>query len=418
MLKRSGFGVFRPLLPGGAFGITALAALRFILLVLVLLALTAGLVPDEAWAAKKPAPKQAAGKLITVEVEGYAPIVDGAKNKAREDAKRSVMREALEKALGAYVTGITEMKDFEVVKDKVFSQSQGIVKRMDILREWEDSDGVLHLSAVCDVAEAALDGVLGPAVIDALGNPRIMVLLDERIGDKPSFLSTAESEVLRVFEKAGYLLVDPTQAGTLKDIDLAAARSANDPEKLREIARDFQADVLIYGKAYASAYADQKISGVRIYGVRSTVQLKAVLSASAYQLGSDTYEEKQKGTSLEDGAVKGLKPGASRAGKSLVNKIAYALISGSAGGIPGRTVKIKLTGVAFKDVKALKEELSGIEGVTGVYQRQFRKGELELDVVSDKTAEDLASILSDRGCEIDGVSGSLVEGRGAEAPAP
>ena|GEM_PF-576141 len=418
MLKRSGFGVFRPLLPGGAFGITALAALRFILLVLVLLALTAGLVPDEAWAAKKSAPKQAAGKLITVEVEGYAPIVDGAKNKAREDAKRSVMREALEKALGAYVTGITEMKDFEVVKDKVFSQSQGIVKRMDILREWEDSDGVLHLSAVCDVAEAALDGVLGPAVIDALGNPRIMVLLDERIGDKPSFLSTAESEVLRVFEKAGYLLVDPTQAGTLKDIDLAAARSANDPEKLREIARDFQADVLIYGKAYASAYADQKISGVRIYGVRSTVQLKAVLSASAYQLGSDTYEEKQKGTSLEDGAVKGLKPGASRAGKSLVNKIAYALISGSAGGIPGRTVKIKLIGVAFKEAKALKEELSGIEGVTGVYQRQFRKGELELDVVSDKTAEDLASILSDRGCEIDGVSGSLVEGRGAEAPAP
>ena len=418
MLKRSGFGVFRPLLPGGAFGITALAALRFILLVLVLLALTAGLVPDEAWAAKKPAPKQAAGKLITVEVEGYAPIVDGAKNKAREDAKRSVMREALEKALGAYVTGITEMKDFEVVKDKVFSQSQGIVKRMDIQREWEDSDGLLHLSAVCDVAEAALDGVLGPAVIDALGNPRIMVLLDERIGDKPSFLSTAESEVLRVFEKAGYLLVDPTQAGTLKDIDLAAARSANDPEKLREIARDFQADVLIYGKAYASAYADQKISGVRIYGVRSTVQLKAVLSASAYQLGSDTYEEKQKGTSLEDGAVKGLKPGASRAGKSLVNKIAYALISGSAGGIPGRTVKIKLIGVAFKEAKALKEELSGIEGVTGVYQRQFRKGELELDVVSDKTAEDLASILSDRGCEIDGVSGSLVEGRGAEAPAP
>ena len=125
-------------------------------------------------AAKKAAPKLAAGKFITVEAEGYAPIVDGAKNKAREDAKRSVMREALEKALGAYVTGITEMKNFEVVKDKVFSQSQGIVKRMDIQREWEDSDGLLHLSAVCDVAEAALDGVLGPAVIDALGNPRIM----------------------------------------------------------------------------------------------------------------------------------------------------------------------------------------------------------------------------------------------------
>ena len=116
--------------------------------------------------------------------------------------------------------------------------------------------------------------------------------------------------------------------------------------------------------------------------------------------------------------IRGLKPTASRAGKSLMNKIAYALISGSTEGIPEQTIKVKLTDVAFKEAKALKKELSGIEGVTGVYQRQFRKGELELDVVSDKTAEDLASILSDRGCEIDGVSGALVEGRGAEVPAP
>lgn len=409
MLRGSDFRAARPLPRRGALGLAALLALC--------LAVLPGMGAGSAWAEKKTASKPV-GKLITVEVEGYAPIVDGARNKAREDAKRSAMREALEKALGAYVSGITEMKNFEVVKDKVFSQSQGIVKGMEILKEREDEDGVLHLSVRCDVAEAALDGVLGPVVIDALGNPRIMVLLDERIGDKPSFLSTAESEVLRVFEKAGYLLVDPTQAGTLKDIDLAAARSEGNPERLREIARDFQADVLIYGKAYASAYADQKISGVRIYGVRSTVQLRAVLASSAYQLGSDTYEEKQKGTSVEDGAVKGLKPGASRAGKSLVNKIAYALVSGTAGGIPGRTIKLKLAGVTFKEAKALKESLSGLEGVTGVYQRQFRKGELELDVVSDKTAEDLAGILSDGGYEIDGVSGALVEGRGTEASAP
>lgn len=355
------------------------------------------------------------GALITVEAEGYAPIVDGARNKAQEDAKRALMRDALEKALGAYVSGITEMKNFAVVKDKVFSQTQGIVKNIDILREWEDKEGVLHLSAKCGVAEAALDGVLGPVAIDALGNPRIMVLLDERIGDKSSFLSTAESEALRVFEKAGYLIVDPTQAGNLKDIDLAAVRQSGDPEKLREIARDFQADVLIYGKAYASAFADQKISGVRVFGVRSTVQLKAVLASSAYQLGSDTFEEKTKGVSVEDGAIKGLKPGAAKASKSLVNKIAYALISGSAGGIPGRTVKVKLNSVSFKEAQALKETLSGLEGVTGVYQRLFRDKNLELDIVSEKTAEDVATILSDQGYEIDDVTAASVEGHGKGA---
>ena len=101
MRERSTRNAFQPLPFGGAFRRAALTALC---LVLTLGAATG------AWGAKKAAPKPPVGKLITVEAEGYAPIVDGAKNKAREEAKRSLQRDALEKALGAYVTGITEMR--------------------------------------------------------------------------------------------------------------------------------------------------------------------------------------------------------------------------------------------------------------------------------------------------------------------
>ncbi|MDI9369829.1 MAG: hypothetical protein GX181_04065 [Synergistaceae bacterium] len=357
-----------------------------------------------------PARAQAEGELIKVEAEGFAPIKGGDKSGAREAAKRSAYRDALEKALGAHVTGITEMRDFEVVKDKVFSQTTGLVKQFDIVREKVGDDGILHITAICHVARVALDGVLGPAVLDALGNPRVMVLLDERIEDKPSFLSTAESEVMRVFEKAGYLLVDSTQAVLLKNIDLGAAIASGDPEFFRQLARDFQADVLIYGKAYASSFANQMISGVRIYGVRSTVQLKAVLANTAYQLGSDAVEEKTKGVSVEDGAIKGLQPAAGKASKSIVHKIAYALVSGSAGGIPGRTVKVKISNLTFRDAKALKESLQDIDGVTGVYQRLFRERRLELDVVSEFTSEEIASILSDFGYDIEDLSSATVEG--------
>ncbi|MCL1875450.1 MAG: flagellar assembly protein T N-terminal domain-containing protein [Synergistaceae bacterium] len=353
---------------------------------------------------------QVKGELITVEAEGFAPILNGAKNAAREEAKRSAYRDALEKALGAYVTGITEMQNYEVVKDKVFSQTTGIVKKIDIVTEKVGEDDILYITAICQVGQAALDGILGPAVLDALGNPRVMVLLDERIEDEPSFLSTAESEVLRVFEKAGYLLVDSGQSSLLKDIDLNAIHAKNDPEAYRQLARDFQADVLIYGKAYGSSFARQRIEGINIYGVRNTVQLRAVLSNTAYQLGSETFEEKSKGVSVEDGAIKGLKIAAAMASKSVVNKIAYALISGSAGGIPGRTVKVKISNVSFNEARDLKENLQGVSGVTGVYQRLFRDRKLELDVVSDKTAEDIASIISDLGFEINDLSSSLVEG--------
>ena len=354
--------------------------------------------------------QQAGGELIEVEAEGFAPVKDGQKNEAREAAKRSAYRDALETALGAYVQGITKMENFQVVSDKVFSQTQGIVKDFDVLREWVDDD-ILYISAKCGVSVAALDGVLGPATIDALGNPRIMVLIDERVGDKQSFLSVTEGELLRVFEKAGYLIVDPTQAGILKDIDLQAARVSGDSEELRDIARSFNADVLITGKAYSRTLSSQVVSGVRIFGVASTVQLRAVLANSAYQLGSDMIEEKAKGTSAEDGAVKSFKPAAAKAGASIVHKVAYAMISGSAGGIPGRTIKIKVADISFKDVRTLKEALEGIEGVTGVYQRLYRNKNLEMDIVSDKTAEELATILLDHGVDIEDITGATVEGR-------
>ena len=351
------------------------------------------------------------GDLITVEAEGFAPIGSGGKNNAREAARRSAYRDALEKALGATVYGVTEMKDYEVVRDKVFSQTQGIVKNFDIVREWEDDDGVFYITALCKVSFAALDGVLGPAVLDALGNPRVMVLIDERIGDTHSFLSTTEGEVLRVFEKAGYYLVDPNQADLLKGIDLDAVRRSGNPDQMRDIARTFRADVLIFGKAYASAFTQQKINGVNMFGGRSTVQLRAVVSNSAQMLGSDTIEEKFIGLTQEDGAIKGFKTAASIAGKSVVHKIAYTLVSGSAGGIPGRVVNVKVMDIDFRAARALKDFMDGVDGVTGTYQRSYRNKTLELDVTSDKTAEDVAELLSDQGIDIEDITPATVEGR-------
>ncbi|MDR1873862.1 MAG: flagellar assembly protein T N-terminal domain-containing protein [Synergistaceae bacterium] len=347
---------------------------------------------------------------IVDDAEGSAPIGSGGKSAARDAARRNAQRDALERALGATVQGITEMQNYQVVKDKVFSQTQGLVRTFDVLREWE-KDGELYISALCKVSFTALDGVLGPVVLDALGNPRVMVLIDERVGNNRVFLSTTEGEVLRVFEKAGYLLVDPSQADVLKEIDLDAARQSSDPEFLREVARTFNADVLISGKADAKSYTSQKKYGQLLYGVRSTVQLKSVLTNSAYMLGSEMVEQKKEALTEEDGAIRGLQPAASIAAKSIVHKIAYAMISGSAGGIPGRTVKIRVAEISFRDATNLKNALQGIDGVTGVYQRQYRDRKLELDIVSDKTAEDIAMTLSDHGIDIEDVNSAVVEGR-------
>ncbi len=358
-----------------------------------------------------PRPAAWSADPVAVQAEGMAAVIEGNTARAREEATRHLYRDAVEKALGAYVQGITEMKDFAVVRDRVFSQSQGIVTSTKNLAETLGQDGILRLTADCSVSTTVLDGVLGPAVIDMLGNPRVMVLVDEVVEGERQFLSTAEGEVLRVFQKAGYLIVDPAQAGVIREGELEAARLSGDPAKLREVAKSFRSDVLIHGKAQGNSFARQKIEGVTLFGVRSQLQLKAVITQNAFVLGTEIAEEKTRGTSPGDGAVKGFTALAPRSAAELVHKVAYALVSGSSGGIPGRTYRVSVSGVSFSEARNLREGLAGKKGITGVYQRSFADRTLEMDVTAELTSEEVALALEALGVEVTGLTGGTVEGR-------
>ena len=346
-------------------------------------------------------------KLITVTAEGTAPLGDGNKAEASKIARQELMRNALDKAIGSYVESVTKMENFQVVSDRVFSQSKGMVKDVQVTREWIDEYEILHIEAICKVSELTLDSKLGPAVIDALGNPRVMILLDN---------PTAQSQTQKIFEKNGYMIINPTHAQILKEIDLDAARAGGDYSKIRDVARDFHADVLITGRATARTVNAQKIYGQTLYAVASTVRLEAVLSDTAQTIGSEEFSwrpsrAKECSFSEYEGAVKGLTSCSTQAAESIVNKIAYALTSGAAGSLPGRTVKILLKNIDYRSSRSLQDSLANIQGVTGVYQRRYLNGsELELDIVSDKSADEVADLLFELGIEITGVSNALVEG--------
>ncbi len=129
---------------------------------------------------------------VVVRAEGMAAVIEGNTARAREEATRQLYRDAVEKAVGAYVQGITEMKDFAVVRDRVFSQSQGIVTSTKNLVG--NSRTGRHSPPDCGLFcfHARSRRSSRPAVIDMLGNPRVMVLVDEVVEGERQFLSTAE----------------------------------------------------------------------------------------------------------------------------------------------------------------------------------------------------------------------------------
>ncbi|MBQ7578330.1 MAG: hypothetical protein IJT21_08705 [Synergistaceae bacterium] len=352
------------------------------------------------------------GYYIVDDAEGYAPVRNGQKKAARDEAMRMAYRDALEKAIGACVTGVTEMENFAVTRDKVFSKASGLVKNFKVISEKVDKDGVLNIIGTCRVEEKALDGVLGPDVIAMLGNPRIMILVDEKIEGSTPFISTTEGELLRVFERAGYLLVDPEQAKTLLHLD--PAQAFDDPLRLTEAAKTLRADIIIVARASAERFADQRIHGIRLFGVGGKVQIKAVLTQTAYQVSSKNVSAttgKKPAQTVAGGAERCFKQAASIAADQLVYKIAYNMASAGSS-LGGITVNIKIAGAAFKDVEEIEEKLRELAGKSGeVFERSYNDNLLEVDIVSQNTARKVASFLSNMGVEIESLTQQTINGR-------
>src|SRR5256885_585039 len=65
------------------------------------------------------------GKEVTVEGEG----------ENKEGAVAAARRQAVETALGAYVTSVTDVKNFQVVKDEIKTSAEGYVSDIEILEE-------------------------------------------------------------------------------------------------------------------------------------------------------------------------------------------------------------------------------------------------------------------------------------------
>jgi hypothetical protein len=335
----------------------------------------------------------------------------------RDSAVNDARRAAIEQGIGAFIDAYTTVKDFAVVTDKVFSTAQGIIKNFEILDERKDNDGMFVVEARAVVAAAALDAVLGPVTIDMLGNPRVMVMVDERIADKPQFIFTSEGEVESVFQNSGLQIVDESQAEAIMGINLNEAREKQNDEELLRIARNFQADILVSGRALAGSFVSVERGGHPVFSGRASIQLKAVLTNTAQQVDFQALDADQNftlGTTAEDAAINGFKHCSPIAAKAMVNRIAYSMF----GSLGAPTYRIQITGIPFNEVRILKEGLEIMDEVTSVYQRSYRSNTLELDVVSELDANALAEWLYDKGVNIGDVSSQGVTGGWGGEPEP
>ena len=119
-------------------------------------------------------------------------------------------------------------------------------------------------------------------------SPRLMVMIEERLSDVPSSLTT-ENAMIKELLAAGFMLVDPEQAQKLREqvrAEILSQKKIN-KEALKKIGEDLNCDLIIVGTAVADHFASSgpvkayvSSLDIRIMST-STAQILATLSTKA-----------------------------------------------------------------------------------------------------------------------------------------
>jgi hypothetical protein len=336
-------------------------------------------------------------------VTGSAGIIDGRKDLAREIAIRNALRSAVEQAVGVMIQSESVVNDFQLIRDKISSQSQGFIRRYSITREKVEGE-VCSVEVKALVSKVKLEKGLDSMglMLKKMGKPRIVVLVSEQnaLQDKPSYwwggsdadLGVAENTLMTRLQKHGFNFVDRQSIlANLKDTGLAGKLPGklSDDAALRVIASG-EVDIAIVGQAYAKAGAP--VGGTSFRPCQATVSVRAVNADNGELLASASATAMVAQVNAAAGGAQALEKAAGECAdkirKQIVEKWSKRVGSGG-------MVKLVASGLDYRQLQdfmfQLKERLDEVEEV---YERGFSGETAKMDLEVSCSAKQLASDLS------------------------
>lgn len=348
----------------------------------------------------------AADAVKSVEATGEAAIVDNDEVKAREEAKKAALRNAVEQVAGTMVSATTLTRNSQLVSDRIFSNSAGYVKSYSTPTYTRDG-GVIVCKLTAQVSTASLDKDLQAvqALVKNLEGKRLIVLLQEQVIDPKGVVTQTGvmSDILTKQLRAdGWTLIDPAFAnGKLK---LGAGVALGQAEA-KEIGNLTKADYVLYGTA---AFRQQDlesvprpmVKGLPVFMVTGEYSITVFATDTGTQLGTVagkiTYDGKDREKASQVHALISYE----RTTYDLVRveepnilgkirKLIYDSLSNSAQN--GTRVVVDVKGLpdygAAEDFKKVLEQRRGVQAV----DVNYADGTANYDVVFVGSSGDLAS---------------------------
>lgn len=376
--------------------------------ILFLLAILAAPVAFAPHTTAEAAPEENAdARTIVVSAKGLAdPNADTYKrdkglliDALREDAKQ----QAIEKAVGTYVDSSTLVENYALVKDRVLTKTQGLIKQ--IIKEsapWEGEDGFMHMMITAEVYLTKIGDALKEmsktervSLIKDFGNPKISLAIIARDADRASETGKERSQIaenilIEQLTKFGYRVWSEEQKETLKTEISTNAQLNNQVETVMSTARLKAADFSILGEAkFKKISAKLPPSNLEVTKyVLTSLSIQCVNNHTAQIILSKSEVPKNKSWADEDAAVEEI---GTLVGQAFTKEFFEDHLMQ-----PSKIYELKVLGLPDYDTGILfRTEMIGLRPVLNVDFRNFSaEGVSEFEVEFSGTRGNFTEIVS------------------------
>lgn len=346
---------------------------------------------------------------ITVTVTGQGSLEDSTIEKAEKNALKNAFQLAIEQGLGTFVKSETEVANFDLVKDKIISKSEGYILGYKKLRQWDDGKILnVKIKAVVSLKQLGNDfRAMLKAVTRQIDNPVIAFVLTawevpEATGPKKHL----EGQILidsfqEQFKNKGFdtKAVDAAREFANTGTGKLAQVASGGRQAIAKYARDTNANFVARGEITATFGGTDYATGA--YKWTGTISVEMIDAATGELVASYSKTVMKKFPNKTQGLSALMHSGAENASRALAKQTleTWQQYAGS-----GRVYNIFVSGYkSYKQKRAIKKALDKFVEIRG--QTEDRKKKiLSFDVIFKGSATELedqsVEAMEEKGLEV------------------
>ena len=340
-------------------------------------------------------PQNVLSQSSTIESQGVAAIVQGNLDISRDKAIEDALRNAVEQATGSLIENETLVENYQLLSDKIYSQSKGYVQSYEVMDE-KAEEGLYRVTIQATVASGDLKNDLRALniLMRQVRKPRVMVLFEEILSQDVNSGRLAEDAVSKVLLERGFKLVDADVVRRNLGREGVRGLLAGDERVAAVIGDKYGAEMLLIGTAQATT-SEVTIGDIRINSNQAVVSAKLVRADT----GEVKVSETRQAAKPHVNSLTGKQMAIAEASEYLANDMIDRMIEIFQEQVYN-IANVNLTIYGLQGYAHLQEVIQlisdNVRGIKEIYQRNYTMGTADLEVELTGSTQSLAADLTTR----------------------